>query len=193
MLGSSNTARLDSGSQPARQVLGSSNIVRRDEESVGTLRMLALPNKVCPYYCGLALLATICEDLGMLKLHHRSQHLPAQGVGRACEHLMAKAKTLTETESMAKALARALANDPSSFGAEQAKLATGEATRQLQAAEVDAETFGRVISRIGNHSQLRQWAVSHGFIKQADDALAIAVSEELAALKERLDAMADNK
>jgi hypothetical protein len=93
---------------------------------------------------------------------------------------------LTETDALAKCLARALANEPKSFGSEQAKLATGVATTLLAAGSLDTETFGRVIARLGNHSALRQWAVQHGFIGKEADALAIKVSEEIAAEKERL-------
>ena len=104
---------------------------------------------------------------------------------------MAKSKLLTETESLAKCLARALRDEPTSFGSDQAKLATGEATRQLQAGEVDSETFGRVIARIGNQSALRQWATMHGFIKRDSDALAIAVGEEIAKHNDELVRMAE--
>lgn len=102
---------------------------------------------------------------------------------------MAK-NTLTETDALAKCLARALANEPKSFGSEQAKIATGVATTLLQAGTLDAETFGRVIARLGNHSALRQWGVSHGFIAKENDALAVKVSEEIAAEKERLQDLA---
>ena len=94
---------------------------------------------------------------------------------------------MTETEAMASCLGRALQSNPNSFGVEQAKQATNVATSLLQAGKFDAETFGRVISRLGNHSALRQWAVQHGFLEQADDALTIAVRNEIT----RLDALAD--
>lgn len=87
---------------------------------------------------------------------------------------------MTETEVMAACLGEALHNAPSSFGGDQAKTATGIATNLLQIGKVDAETFGRVIARLGNHSALRQWAIAHGFLKQHDDALTIAVKEYIA-------------
>lgn len=81
---------------------------------------------------------------------------------------------LTETEVLAMALAAALKNKPSSFGASEAKLAIDTATK-LFPNKCDAETFGRVITRLGNHSALRQWAIAHGFIVAPDDALTVAV------------------
>lgn len=89
---------------------------------------------------------------------------------------------MTETEVMAACLARALKNNPKSFGAEQGKQATDVATKLLQAGKVGADDFGRVIARLGNHSALRQWAVQHGFLEQADDALTIAVRAEITRL-----------
>lgn len=101
---------------------------------------------------------------------------------------------LTETDLMAMCLGEALVDQPSSFGGDQAKKATGIATAALQTGKVDGETFGRVIARLGNHSALRQWAIAHGFLRQPDDALTIAVkayiakrnSEDVNAIEESL-------
>lgn len=86
---------------------------------------------------------------------------------------------LTETEALAKCLARPLFKSTEKFGADQAKEAVGIATSLLKADAMDAETFGRVISRLGNHSAIRQWAVAHGFITTPDDALATAMRAEM--------------
>ena len=87
---------------------------------------------------------------------------------------------MTETDTLALCLAKPLASKPTSFGANQAKMATDVATKLLQAGKVDVETFGRVISRLGNHSALRQWCIAHGFLGSANDALSIAVADLLA-------------
>jgi len=104
---------------------------------------------------------------------------------------MANNKQLTETDALAKCLARALKDEPKGFGATEAKAATTCATELLQAGKVDAETFTRVIARLGNHSALRQWATSHGFLAKEADALANAVSHELAVIKEGLAKLAE--
>lgn len=88
-------------------------------------------------------------------------------------------KMLTETEVLGMSLAAALKNKPSSFGATEAKTAIDTATKFFPN-RVDAETFGRVITRLGNHSALRQWAIAHGFIVAPDDALTVAVREIIA-------------
>lgn len=94
---------------------------------------------------------------------------------------------LTETEAMGKCIAAALHDEPNSFGAEQAKKATGMATTLFQKGHLDSDTFGRVIGRLGNHSALRQWAVAQGFLGKAEDALAIAVKKELKVIDEALE------
>ena len=96
-------------------------------------------------------------------------------------------KMLTETELMAKALAKPLSGEPSGFGASEAKLAIDVATTLFRANKCDAGTFGRVVVRLGNHSALRQWGIAHGFIVSPADALSNAVSEEIAKMKEEID------
>jgi hypothetical protein len=94
---------------------------------------------------------------------------------------------LTETELMAKALAKPLSSTPNSFGANEAKQAIELATALFQASKVDAATFGRVMVRLGNHSQIRQWAVARGFIGTSDDALTNAVRAEITAMDKAID------
>ena len=91
---------------------------------------------------------------------------------------------MTETEVMGRCLGKALASQPKGFGSSEAKAATDVATSLFKADKCDGDTFGRVIARLGNHSALRQWAIQHGFITVENDALANAVSEEIARLKE---------
>ena len=88
---------------------------------------------------------------------------------------------------MGACLGKVFQAEPSKFGADQAKIATGVATNLLSANKVDAETFGRVIARLGNHSALRQWAVAHGFLATDDDALTLAVKAEIARLDKLID------
>jgi len=95
------------------------------------------------------------------------------------------ANKLTETEALAKCLAQALHNNPPSFGAEQGRIASEAAATLFSSGQLDAPTFGRVSMRLGNHSANLQWAVKHGFIIAQPDALSNAVSEEIAAIKER--------
>lgn len=82
---------------------------------------------------------------------------------------------MTETEVLGACLSEALADSPSSFGADQAKKATSTAVSLMQIGKCDADTFTRVITRLGNHSALRQWAIAQGFLRQPADALAVAV------------------
>ena len=86
---------------------------------------------------------------------------------------------MTETEVVGLALATALKNKPSSFGASEAKIAI-DAITPLFPKEIDPATFGTAMARLGNHSALRQWAIAHGFIVAPDDALTIEVRKQIA-------------
>lgn len=85
---------------------------------------------------------------------------------------------MTETEVVGLALATALKNKPSSFGASEAKIAI-DAITPLFPKEIDPATFGSAMARLGNHSALRQWAIAHGFIVSADDALTLEVRKQI--------------
>ena len=97
---------------------------------------------------------------------------------------------MTETDILAACLGEALADSPSSFGADQAKKATATAVTLMQVGKCDADTFTRVIARLGNHSALRQWAIAQGLLRQAPDALAVAVKAYLAKKDETLNEIA---
>lgn len=97
---------------------------------------------------------------------------------------------MTETDIMAACMGEALSNSPTSFGAEQAKTATATAVSLMQTGKCDADTFTRVIARLGNHSALRQWCVQQGFLKTPPDALAIAVKMYMAKRDESLSEIA---
>jgi hypothetical protein len=94
---------------------------------------------------------------------------------------------MTETEVMGACLGKVFQAEPSKFGADQAKIATNVATTLLANGKVDAETFSRVIARLGNHSALRQWAIAHGFLSTDDDALTNAVRAEISRLDQLVD------
>lgn len=90
---------------------------------------------------------------------------------------------MTETEVMAEALGVVFKDNPTTFGKEHAEKAINRATALFQAAKCDAATFGRVMARLGNHSQLRQWATMHGFINVEPDALHNALDTAIERLK----------
>lgn len=92
---------------------------------------------------------------------------------------------MTETEALAACLAVVLAGKPATFGKEHAEKAVSHATKLLGAQRIDAGTFSRVVARLGNHSQVRQWATAHGFIAVQADALETAVSEAIAKVQEQ--------
>ena len=94
---------------------------------------------------------------------------------------MAEKKMLTETEATALCIAKPL-DGASTWGAEQAKLASDILTGLFMAKQIDAATFGRINARIGNHSALRQWAVKQGLLTSevAEDALCKEVKRILA-------------
>jgi hypothetical protein len=87
------------------------------------------------------------------------------------------ANLMTETDALAAALAPVL-DGATSFTADSAEKACNTATDLLTEGKIDKATFGRVISRIGNHSAVRQWAVKMGLIPASDskpDALCLAI------------------
>jgi len=101
------------------------------------------------------------------------------------------AELLTETEALAQCLGRVFRKEPTTFGADEAKLACGVLTDLFKADKVDADTFGRVNARIGNHSAMRQWAVKHSFIPSADakdDALTVQTRKVMSELDAQEDA-----
>lgn len=89
------------------------------------------------------------------------------------------AKQLTETDALAVCIAPVL-DGTKSFGAPDAEKACLRLAELFGNKQVDAATFARVNSRIGNHSALRQWAIKQGFIPASNvpaDALARAVKQ----------------
>ena len=98
---------------------------------------------------------------------------------------------------MAQCLAKAVWPMPATFGMEHAKLAIGEARRLYKTDAITDEMFDRVISRLGNHSQLRQQLTMNGFITREPDALANALEKILAPLRDgqasKLEEMASGK
>lgn len=125
----------------------------------------------------------------------KRKEFPAQSFrmkrSRGCETMTTENKNpMTETDVLAACLGEALADSPSSFGADQAKKATATAVTLMQVGKCDADTFTRVIARLGNHSALRQWAIAQGLLKQAPDALAVAVKAYLDKKDKALDEIA---
>ena len=91
-----------------------------------------------------------------------------------------KEKQMTEVEALALCLVRQLGGD--SFGQKEAEAACNTLAMLFENKRVDAATFARVNSRLGNHSAIRQWGIKMGLIT-AKDAARDAVAKEVDRLK----------
>lgn len=99
--------------------------------------------------------------------------------------------SMTDTELMGEALASALYSEPSTFGAEQAKVAYATVSSLVKAGKASDETADRVRAELGNHSAVRQWAIKQGFLPSAtasEDARAKAVKAVFARMDAALEA-----
>ena len=83
---------------------------------------------------------------------------------------------MTDTDVKAACLAQVFkSRSAKGFGAGEAKVANDTLVKLFQAGRMDAETFSRCASYLGNHSAIRQWAIAHGFINSDPDALTTAL------------------
>jgi hypothetical protein len=90
---------------------------------------------------------------------------------------------LTETEVMAKAIAKAISGQ-TTFGKSQCETAMKTVSALVKAGQVSDDDADRARARLGNHSAVRQHLEKHGLITVPADALANAISEETARLVE---------
>ena len=94
---------------------------------------------------------------------------------------------LTATEIKAKAIAAALASNPSTWGKDQAAQALTVVSKLVKAGKARDEEADQVRAELGNHSAMRQKLEKHSMLNVQDDAFITALKAEIAKNDAELD------